>query len=560
MTEISFSALENSDLVVNAVYQSDRSSPPGALSGEPITRLLRVGNLGGFRSRRGKTGTIYCVLTSTGSEPEWPDELDEENGTYTYFGDNRVPGNELHETKQKGNQLLRDSFQRAKSGTFEGRLSCPVFFIFEPARVGRDQVFRGLAIPGSASEILGDPLEIVSRTINGESFENYKATFSILDDKTISGIWIRDCVEAGQLLLDHQEAPGTWKRWVESGDFSPKSHLQKSSELPESNLVQSGRVFLRQISSMQQLETFESSIRLGLDFNYLSELFREGEKAAAAQHLFGGKIRLLRLDVESPSSGIKFWTDITRGDRIVHLLPSGEVADSKILEKFINEEVGSAIGNSTELNQLGLLVVLSEPSSRYPGPETFERLAKIMESSGRYFEELSSEEFAQLSAEIEPETNDSEADMQSSPSTEWGQLLETADQYRPQIHRPEQRLLRKLLLKNAPEGACALCGEEFPFEFLVTAHIKRRADASEKERSDREIVMPVCRFGCDELFERGYVSVTDGGEFSTREVPNTTRAVSMYLSAKFENKRCWWWDQHPGSRTYFSFHHSRAQG
>lgn len=559
MNEVSFSELQDTDLIVDTVYQSDRDAPRGALSGEPITKLLRVGNLGGFRSRKGTAGIIYSALTSTGAEPEWPDRLDKSAGVYKYFGDNRVPGNDLHATKQKGNQLLRDSFELAKSGNAAGRLRCPVFFIFEPGEIGRDQIFRGLAVPASSSEKGGEALAVVSRTKDGDTFQNYEATFALLGNQIISGDWVRDCVDAGELLLEHQLAPSEWKTWVETGQIFLESNTQKNLDSSLPSHGEPSRIFLKLVSTMKQVEDFESCVRKGRGFSIIENHLREGEKGLLERHRSGSRIRLLRLDAESTGSGIELWTEIRAGDRVVHLLPNGELADSRILEKIINEDVAKALGNSTTLNQLGLLLVLSEPRSSHHTAEVVESLSRVAKNSSVGFESISRRDFDEILKEVDTEAKGALQNLPPAISAEWDQLLETADQYRPQVHRPEQRLLRKLLFADSAQGACALCATDFPTEFLVTAHIKRRTEASEQERGDREIVMPVCRFGCDELFERGYVSVSDEGEFSLQHMPSATPAVAAYIGEHFAGKRCWWWDQHPGSRIYFAFHHSSAQ-
>ena len=238
MREIPFSELPNADLIVDSVYQSDRQARRGALAAEPLNKLMKVGNLGGFRPRKGKTGTIFSVLTSTGVEPEWPDSLDVFSGIYTYFGDNRKPGHEMHDTKQKGNLLLRDSFEMASSSQPEDRLRCPVFFIFEWAGKARDHVFRGLAIPGSGSSSRGEDLVAVWRTKGGQRFQNYRARFTILDDGIISGTWLRDSIDAGELLIEHPNAPKTWKVWVEKGRVIPlraeqTEHRSIADQTPE---------------------------------------------------------------------------------------------------------------------------------------------------------------------------------------------------------------------------------------------------------------------------------------------------------------------------------------
>src|SRR5262245_46109236 len=66
-------------------------------------------------------------------------------------------------------------------------------------------------------------------------------------------------------------------------------------------------------------------------------------------------------------------------------------------------------------------------------------------------------------------------------------------------------------------GTCALCGRTYPVAFLVAAHVKQRASCSEEERRDwAHVVMPLCKFGCDDLYEHGYVSVEPGGKIVTR--------------------------------------------
>jgi hypothetical protein len=91
-------------------------------------------------------------------------------------------------------------------------------------------------------------------------------------------------------------------------------------------------------------------------------------------------------------------------------------------------------------------------------------------------------------------------------------LVGELDRMASVAQRVEQSYLRRLLF-SASDAACDLCGRTFNTEFLVAAHIKRRAACSEAERRDvPSIVMSACRFGCDELYERGYVSVDGRGK------------------------------------------------
>ena len=86
--------------------------------------------------------------------------------------------------------------------------------------------------------------------------------------------------------------------------------------------------------------------------------------------------------------------------------------------------------------------------------------------------------------------------------------------------RREQGALRGALLGRRTEGTCALCGESYPAEFLIAAHIKKRQYADDDERRDiPNIAMLACKFGCDELFERGYISVDENATVITSQLP-----------------------------------------
>ena len=55
-------------------------------------------------------------------------------------------------------------------------------------------------------------------------------------------------------------------------------------------------------------------------------------------------------------------------------------------------------------------------------------------------------------------------------------------------------------------------------EFLVAAHVKPRSACTLDERRDwQHVVMVACRFGCDELYERGFVTIDDDGSVEMAE-------------------------------------------
>ena len=117
--------------------------------------------------------------------------------------------------------------------------------------------------------------------------------------------------------------------------------------------------------------------------------------------------------------------------------------------------------------------------------------------------------------------------------------------------RAEQHFLRYYLLGNKKAGKCAICNQEFPINFLATAHIKKRSDCSEDEKRDINIVMPACYLGCDKLYEDGYLIVKNGKVKSNTTKKITTTSIENYLE-NLEEKDCVYYKEN--TKQYFEFH------
>jgi hypothetical protein len=176
---VPFAGLATADLAVDAVYAGGSNGHSGD---DPIARLIKgVGNQGGFRYKGSpaKQTVRLAVLYTTGADVDWPDQLDLDTGTFTYYGDNKKPGQDLHGTSRGGNVLLRDVFA-ASHGTETDRLiGVPPFLLFEKASsTGRAVRFRGLLAPGGPALSPDDELAAIWRATSGERFQNYRARFT----------------------------------------------------------------------------------------------------------------------------------------------------------------------------------------------------------------------------------------------------------------------------------------------------------------------------------------------------------------------------------------------
>lgn len=243
MSFVSFEELSTADLIVDAVYQGDREDKKSSYGSEPLHHLIPgVGNSAGFRKKMNNGGTLVgLLLTSTGSESDWPDELDPYTGTYTYYGDNRKPGRELHKTKFLGNLELSKMLALAH-GTYEDRLKCPLILIFHSGVKGRDMVFKGLAVPGTSYLSRGEDLVAIWRVTKGERFQNYRALFTILDTGAISGDWVREVFATKELNLSDSRVPKEFLEWIKTRKYKAltaerdKSARSISEQLPKSGI------------------------------------------------------------------------------------------------------------------------------------------------------------------------------------------------------------------------------------------------------------------------------------------------------------------------------------
>ena len=231
MTEVRYEDLPRCDLVVDSVYKGGSFKN---IRDDPIGRLVPVGNQGGFRFKKSeaKDRVTLCALYSELDNLDWPDSLDEVFGRFTYYGDNRKPGHELHDTERTGNQLLRDWFSWLHSAD---RTHIPPILVFTKTGIGRDVTFRGLAVPGSSELDASEDLVAVWKVRGGERFQNYRSVFTILDIPVVPRAWldeIRDEITA------FTHAPTPWLKWRDGGAYQPLQaqrtieHRTRREQLP----------------------------------------------------------------------------------------------------------------------------------------------------------------------------------------------------------------------------------------------------------------------------------------------------------------------------------------
>ena len=177
--KISISERTHWHLYIDAIYKSDPLIKN--LKGEVLSKLLSVGNQGGFRYTGPKESPKLVALFTSGEDMYWRDDLDSSLGIFLYYGDQKTPGKKLTDTKLYGNLILEHIFEFASSDDPSVRKRIPPIFVFKKAG-GRDIKFLGLAVPGIKGRPQKDWLTAVWGADNkGNRFLNYKSLFTILD-------------------------------------------------------------------------------------------------------------------------------------------------------------------------------------------------------------------------------------------------------------------------------------------------------------------------------------------------------------------------------------------
>jgi hypothetical protein len=226
--------LETADLLVDAVYEGGRAGNAGD---DPLTLLIGVSNQGGFRYLGTVEEPRLIVLTSSFTDADWPDFVDRETGLVTYFGDNKHPGRELHDTPRFGNILLRNMFDALHSQS-PRRNHIPPVLLFGNNGSYRDVVFQGLIVPGFPKLNAMEDLVAIWKISKGQRFQNYRASFTVLNVGCVSRMWLNDIKEGSPLSSN---CPGAWRLWVQSGSYSPLQaetaveYRSKAEQLPADN-------------------------------------------------------------------------------------------------------------------------------------------------------------------------------------------------------------------------------------------------------------------------------------------------------------------------------------
>jgi hypothetical protein len=229
MKVFEFENLSQADLVVGATYKGGRK---GHLGDDPLSKLLGVGNAGGFRFRTRDGFTKVVVLYSTSNVSNWIPTATLPTGSFQYFGDNDTPGREIHDTPHKGNELLKKSFEAANE--WSNSYTPPLFLHFRKTGLGRDVQLLAFAVPKRGLNGLS---ETVIETTKGK-IKNYIATFEVLG----TSIFLRSDLNTFMSTRSGL-GPEKYENWLKKNESRGITQLNESTLVKDLDIQPGTSVF-----------------------------------------------------------------------------------------------------------------------------------------------------------------------------------------------------------------------------------------------------------------------------------------------------------------------------
>lgn len=155
--------------------------------------------------------------------------------------------------------------------------------------------------------------------------------------------------------------------------------------------------------------------------------------------------------------------------------------------------------------------------------QDFENIIKLLKNNSFESDDYLLEELSNIAKK-------NEKDFDKFYQIQLQNITETDIRKSNSFYRKEQRILRALLFRDNNEAQCAICSRIFPVNLLVAAHIKPRSECTISERKNPKIVMPVCKAGCDEFYEKNYLHVDSSGVVKkTHQIGNKSSDLLILL-------------------------------
>ena len=249
------------------------------------------------------------------------------------------------------------------------------------------------------------------------------------------------------------------------------------------------------------------------------------------------------------------WSRISAGDTVLFLKDGFITSAGVVTMKFQSTDFALEIWGANEDGTVCELVYLLEAVRPVNLP------VEILHAVGKGIPELFSQGFGVLGSEMSERIlatirmfgdEDRIVDRAAFEAAveRYYKASAGADQNLEAFLQLEQDYHLGRLLDGRKTGECVICGETYPRDLLIAAHIKKRGMCTREERLDDAVVMLNCRLGCHALFQEGYVIVHRG---IVRRNPRKSAAeASIDVVSHVLDRQCTGWA--PKAERYFLWH------
>jgi len=100
-------------------------------------------------------------------DADWPEFIDVYTGVFTYFGDNKKPGFDLHDTPRRGNRLLQSCFAILHNVP-DQRVKVPPFLVFTKGSNAQN-IVRGVSLRAAFVNRIDNEVRAVGSAENGNT-------------------------------------------------------------------------------------------------------------------------------------------------------------------------------------------------------------------------------------------------------------------------------------------------------------------------------------------------------------------------------------------------------
>lgn len=309
-------------------------------------------------------------------------------------------------------------------------------------------------------------------------------------------------------------------------------------------------IFFQPAGSINALKHFNKTIANPINFNDIKNLLNQNDQTKLENQFPSGKLFIW--GVVPGQSNIDFWNKTNQGDVTLFVRNKNIFTSSVVTHKTQNKRLAEKFwgydkeGNTWEyiyfLDEIKKLNIEMKIFNEIVGykldytPQKFIIVAQLKSKkafqhfnfrSDEYFPIHSKDYYKKLLNELNGDNNNTAT-----------------------INiRKEQQYLKSVLFQDKKYITCGICGSELPIEFVWCSHIKKRSRCTLKEQLDINVVMPMCKLGCDDLYEKGYIAVDDG---KVKVLKSTSSLVLQKYINGIDGNKCVYWNDN--SKKYFLDH------